>query len=286
MMESMKPDLDVAFDFLNKCAFDASSQYNSVRYNTENPNLYLVARYVASVVNHDWLQNLISTLLPDQPEVTEHNFDELIARLVSIDDILSTVETLNMEIADQFYEISSTLPLAHPESDTNKVQQFASADSLGKAFESSNFIDDLRPILSHLRSDEAELLHAALACQMSGLDKVAKIIMKEFTRKLFTYGNMFFVLLMMELAYSKETKRNATIASKAGNDSKHQLSRKLRAEAITLYQNGKFHSARHAARQLLPQVAAISEKLGSQLEWHTNGFARLYKWLLAADKNK
>ncbi|PST65064.1 hypothetical protein [Shewanella algae] len=285
-MDSEPLNFDSALEFLNLCTYDTTGEYEKVRSSNENPNLYYVAFFVSSVFNYDWLQNLTSKLLGDEIEVTTENLDLIVTKLASIENINARAEVLNAEIADMYFELSTFWPLARPETNANKLKRFSSAKSLELAFKKHKYFNELGKILTLLDKQSADMLHAALSCEMAGLDRASKIAKKEFSRMVFLSGNELYQLLNTSMLAEKHTKRISVTASKAGNDAKHEVNRKVRSKAIELYKHGSFHNPRHAARQLLPQVAAISEKLGSQLEWHNNGFDRLYKWLLAAEKTE
>ncbi|BCV29035.1 hypothetical protein [Shewanella algae] len=285
-MESAPSKLDRALEFLNLYTYDTVGKYEHIRSSKENPNLFYVTFFISRVCNEYWLDNLTAKLIGEEFKLCEDNIDELINRLASIENVHEKAEKLNTDIANIFFELSTFWPLAKVEPNANKLKRFSSAKSLSAAFSRHKHFDELGEIFTLLDEPEADILHAALTCDMAGLDKASKTIKKEFSRRKFLSENELYQLLDTSVAAENYKKRATSAAAKAGNDSRHAINRTLRAEAVKLYQNGKFQSPRYAARQLLPQVAAISEKLGSQLEWHTNGFDRLYKWLLAAEKSE
>lgn len=285
-MESVSSKLDRALELLHLYTYDTVGKYEHIRSSNENPNLFYVVLFISWMCNECWLDNLTAKLIGEEFELCEDNIDEFITKLASIGSVHEKAERLNTDFTNFFFDLSTFWPLAKAEPNENKLKRFSSANSLSAAFSKHKHFDELGEIFTLLDEHDADILHAALSCDMAGLDKASRTIKKELSRKNFLSGNELYQLLDTSVAAENYKKRATSAAAKAGNDSKHAINRTLRAEAVKLYKDGKYHSARHAARQLLPQIATISEKLGSQLEWHTNGFDRLYKWLLAADKVK
>lgn len=259
-----------------------TEEFMKIYSSKQNPNLYFVAEYILSIVTYDWPQFLINHFLPDVKEPIE--FDRLIELLASIDDIQLKIEQMNASVADSFFLLSTSLPMAQPEGDLKKIQEFDSANTLHEAFKNHENIDDYIELLSSLSPLEADLLQAVLACEMAGLKKATRTIKKEFTKNMFLQGNQFYASLMMRLSDAIGRKDSVKQAGKNGNDSKHRINRQVRTKAVELYLDGSFHNPRHATKQLLPTVAKISSELGSALEWENNGFDRLYGWLRAAKK--
>ncbi|QYJ79862.1 hypothetical protein [Shewanella acanthi] len=263
-----------------------AEQLMEVWENDENPKLQFVAEFLITALSHDWLGSYVYKLLPNSEDSQNLSHNEIIERLAVIDNISDLVDLTAEDVANLFFDFATKFPLAAPEKNSRLLEKFTSAKTLSDAFKEHDQFQHYEDLLHLLEEREADILHAALSCEMAGLEKAANTLKKELTVSLFSSKNRSLQKIKAGLFEAIGKRNSVKKAAKAGNDSKHAINRTLKADAVKLYKAGKFHSARHAARQLLPQVAAISEQRGSPLEWHTNGFDRLYKWLLASDKDK
>ncbi len=264
---------------------EGGKKFLSIPHSEQNPYLEVVAQYICMVLNFSWLEFLLEKHAPHllKPFLDDPIFD-ISTELAKVDNILFKMETLNEEIADDFLKMATGLPMARAEENLEKAQNFASANNLIDAFKTHNDINQCQKILTQLEPDDMDLIQAALACQMLGLDKTSRTLLKQFTKNIFLQGNELYYYLSVVLGAGIGRRDTVKEAGKNGNDSKHRINRQLRTKAVELYLNGSFHNPRHATKQLLPTVAKISSELGSALEWENNGFDRLYGWLRAAKK--
>lgn len=242
-----------------------------------NPNLYAVVEYLVAIANYDWPQMLFSRLLPTLDN--DMSYEELLNNLAKIENIHVKIEQINSEAAESFFELSTALPMARKEPNHKLLHDFARSPNLLSAFTHHEDITQYSELISTLGTKEADLLQAALSCEMAGLSKPAEILKREFTERMFLYGNHFYVYLMIGLGDILGRKSSVKLAGKIGNDSRHAINRRVKEAAIELYKQGTYQNPRHAAKSLLPKVSAISKEMGSSLEWEINGFNRLYDWL-------
>lgn len=250
----------------------------------QNPNLHLLGSFITSIANYDWLEALYKQYISDEQELEHDIFlEKLLDTLSGIEEILAEIETMNVNIATQYFEALVQMPIVTLENDQERIQKFESAETLAEAFSEFENINDFVEVFSMIPTDAADLLQAALSCEMAGHPKSAKILKREFTHRMFHKGNELYLLIMMSLTEAIGRKNMVKQAGKNGNDSKHKINRLVKQQAIELYLQGSYHNPRHAAKVLLPEVTKIASNLGSNLEWKNNGFERLYGWLRAAN---
>ena len=143
------------------------------------------ADFLASLQSFDMLIQKDSAVRPLLPEGT--NEESLAKALSKVDDSQSILETELLEGADIFNSLFESLA-ADPLDDIQEIRRFANAQNLHEAFGGEGGIEALS-ILNHISEESAELIHAAIACQMAGMPKQAKLLFQMFTRRQFVDAN-------------------------------------------------------------------------------------------------
>lgn len=74
--------------------------------------------------------------------------------------------------------------------------------------------------------------------------------------------------------------------SKKGNDTRHELNRKLKERAIELYNAKNYRNPSQASKQLLHKIKEISEEYKLKVDDEQNLQSKIYNWFLAERKRR
>jgi hypothetical protein len=184
-----------------------------------------------------------SAVKPFLPEGT--NEESLAKALLKVVDSQSILETEQLEDAEIFISLFESIAAERCD-DINEIRRFANASNLHEAFGGEGGIEALA-ILNHISEESAELIHAAIACQIAGMPKQANLLFQFFTKRQFVDANEGYQSFQTMVTKHKGAIEAASQHSKKGQLTRHAKNNLRREFALNLYRIKPFKNAKQSA---------------------------------------
>ena len=257
-------------------------QMVNILNSSEHANQKLKADFLASLQSFDMLTQKDSAVRPLLPEGTDE--ESLAKALSKVDDSQSILETEQLEGADIFNSLFESIA-ADPCDDINEIRRFANAQNLHEAFGDEGGIEALA-ILNHISEESAELIHAAIACQIAGMPKQAKLLFQMFTRRQFVDANESYQSLQTEVTKHKGAIEVASQHSKKGKQTRHMKNNLRREFALSLYRNKSYKNPKQATEKYFPKINQYANEIEHQFTSEYQGFQTVYRWFLSENRKQ
>lgn len=207
------------------------------------------------------LDTELAQLLPDMPESQRKQLAAL----------LDSAEKPNPELKHGFLDsLQMFEALTHSDSQIKPhlpegASKATLAKEVAKLDQGQSILEaelDFSALATVIPEENAEIIHAAIACQLAGMTKPAKLLFKLFTQRQFIDANEGYQKLHTEITKHRGHIEASSKAGKSGRDKRFEKSDKVKAFAIELYQKGDFKNPHQASQLIVSQIAEYGESVG------------------------
>ncbi|EDQ00727.1 hypothetical protein [Shewanella benthica] len=249
----------------------------------DNPLPEFKQQFIDSFQKFETLTQTDSQVRPLLPEGTTE--ETLAKELAKVDGSQSILKAEQQEAADIFNLMFESLSKLEPCDDIEEIRKLANAPTLAEAFPQEEEFD-FSDLVDAMPQESAEIFHAAIACQLAGMTKPAKLLFKLFTQRQFIDANEGYQSLQTDITKYKGAIETAKHHSKKGENSHHASNRKRKEFAIGLFKEKPYKNPKQATERLFPSINDYANSINHPFTSEYQGFQTVYRWFLAERKNK
>ncbi|WP_119969005.1 hypothetical protein [Shewanella japonica] len=245
----------------------------------------LTSKENSTVDNQDLLKKFVtleslsstpSALKENLPEdITQETLAKALAKINNSQQTLANEQSQFVNIFTEMFEQFSNTP---PCDDLNVIREFANASSIFEAFKQAG-TSELSCFEGIMSQDAEGLLHAAMSCQIAGMTKNARYLLKLFTQQQFIDKNESYQSLQTDITKQKGHLKSQKTAAKKGGVKRQLPARKTKEQAIELFLAGEYKNYSAAASALFPQIKEIAACNGFTFNSDINGLRTVTDWL-------
>ncbi|MEZ9821058.1 hypothetical protein AB4238_10645 [Shewanella sp. 10N.286.45.A1] len=222
--------------------------------------------------------SVLSENLPD--DVTENTVAKTLAKVDNSQQTLESEQSLFVNVFTLMFEKFSNTA---PSDDINEIHEFANAPSIFEAFSKAGF-SELSTFEGTMSQDAEELLHAAMTCQIAGMTKNARYLLKLFTQQQFIDKNENYQSLQTEITKHKGHLESQKSAAKKGGVKRQLPASKTKEQATALFLTGDYKNYSVAASELFPQIKIIAASNNFTFNSDLNGLRTVTDWFRATKR--
>ncbi|WP_394146888.1 hypothetical protein [Shewanella atlantica] len=248
---------------------------------TDNPNSDFKQEFIDSLQKLEAITQSDSQVKAHLPEETSEA--TLAKEVAKLEQGQSILEAEQQEGAELFYAMFGSMVNSEPCDDIEEIRKFANAATLADAFAQEGE-QNLTNILHEMPKESTELVHAAIACQLAGMTKPAKLLFKLFTQRQFIDANEGYQSLQTNITKQKGAIETAKHHSKKGENSRHANNRKRKEFAIGLFKEKPYKNPKQATERLFPTINDYANAINHPFTSDYQGFQTVYRWFLAVNK--
>ncbi|MGS0673910.1 hypothetical protein [Shewanella sp. 125m-1] len=234
-------------------------QLASLLNSPDIPNPESKQKFIDSLQKLEALTQTDSQVKAHLPEGTSEA--TLAKEVAKIEQGQSILEAEQQEAADVFNIMFDSMLDSEPCDDIEEIRKFANAPTLEEAFPQEERLA-FSTLAEDIPKESAELIHAAIACQLAGMTKPAKLLFKLFTQRQFIDSNQGYQALRTDITKHRGHIEASSKAGKSGRDKRFEKSDKVKAFAIKRYLEGDYKNPHQASQLIVSQVAKYGESIG------------------------
>lgn len=247
----------------------------------DNPLPEFKQQFIDTFQKFEALTQTDSQVRPLLPEGTTE--ETLAKELAKVDSSQSILKAEQQEAADIFNLMFESLSKLEPCDDIEEIRKLANAPTLAEAFPQEEEFD-FSDLVDAMPQESAEIFHAAIACQLAGMTKPAKLLFKLFTQRQFIDVNEGYQSLQTDITKHKGHIKESSKAGKSGRNKRFEKSDKVKAYAIELYCNSSFENIHQASQAIVSHVAMFGETIGYRFTSDYQAPRTIETWLRKYEK--
>ncbi|MEC4726542.1 hypothetical protein HWQ46_13380 [Shewanella sp. D64] len=269
----------------------ARQQLAALLDSTENPNPELKQepkqefkqQFIDTFQKFDSLTQTDSQVRQLLPEDTTE--ETLAKELAKVDASQPILESEQQEAAAIFNLMFDSLADSEPCDDIEEIRLFANAATLKDAFPQEEQLA-FSTLADDISEESAEIIHAAIACQLAGMTKPAKLLFNLFTQRQFIDANQDYQKLQTEITKQKGVIENSSKAGKSGRNKRYEKRDKVNAYAIQLYSQRNYATPHQAAQLIAEQVMEYAQTIGYSFSTAYQATKTINSWLSKHKKSQ
>jgi len=282
--ESQKIDLDTELAQLVPEMPEATRQQLSALFDSpDDPKPELKQQIIDSFQKIETLTQTDSQIKPHLPEGTSEA--TLAKEVAKLEQGQSILEAEQQEAAAVFNIMFDSMADSEPCDDIEEIRQFANAPTLEEAFPQEEPLA-FSALAEAIPKESTELIHAAIACQLAGMTKPAKLLFKLFTQRQFIDGNQGYQALQTDITKHRGHIEASSKAGKSGRDKRNYKRDKVNAYAIELYSQRKYANPHQAAQLITEQVIQYAQSIGHSFTTAYQATKTINSWLSKHKKSQ
>ena len=250
---------------------------------TENPNPELKQQLVDGLQEFDSLTQTDSQVRQLLPEDTTE--ETLAKELAKVDASQPILESEQQEAAAIFNLMFDSMLDSEPCDDIEEIRKFANAATLIDAFPQEEQLA-FSTLVDEISEESAEIVHAAIACQLAGMTKPAKLLFNLFTQRQFIDANQGHQKLQTEITKQKGVIENSSKAGKSGRNKRYEKRDKVNAYAIQLYSQRNYATPHQAAQLITEHVIEYAQSIGYSFSTAYQATKTINSWLSKHKKSQ